>query len=167
MNTEFFEITWTKDLETGIAVLDEQHHRYFDLLSNYIAKAANLAKTTPDTRKILDLAETLNFLREYAKEHFSTEEAVMQEAGYAEYEQHRDEHLYFLKHVEELHYQMKTVGYSVQLAAEVEYYTAEWFVAHIRSVDTKLVQFLKEKSTEDSSLTLFLKKIYESILGQK
>ena len=71
-----------------------------------------------------------------------------------------------MKHVEDLYNQMKTDGYSLQLAVEVDYYTAEWFVAHIRSVDMKLVQFLKEKSIEDSSLTLFLKKIYDSILGQ-
>ncbi|MFC1720074.1 bacteriohemerythrin [Pseudomonadota bacterium] len=166
MNTEFIEITWTKDLETGIDVLDAQHHRYFDLLSKYIAKAAKVAKKTSDIRKVLDLAETLNFLREYAQEHFSTEEAVMKEAAYTDFEQHKEEHRYFLKHVDELYNEMKTAGYSVRLAAEVEYYTAEWFVAHIRSVDMKLVQFLREKSTEDNSLTLFLKKIYESILGQ-
>jgi len=166
MNTEFFEITWSKDLETGIDVLDAQHHRYFDLLGKYIGKAAIVAKSMSDTDKVWELAETLNFLNEYAKEHFATEEAVMQEAAYAAYEQHKAEHRYFLKHVGDLYDEMKTAGYSLRLAAEVEYYTAEWFVAHIRSVDMKLVQFLKEKSIEDGSLTLFLKKIYDSILRQ-
>ena len=166
MNTEFFEINWTKDLETGIDVLDAQHQKYFDLLSNYIAKAAKVSKSPTNTEKVSDLAETLDFLRDYAEEHFSTEEAVMKEAGYMDYEQHREEHLYFLKHVEELYNEMKTKGYSLKLAVEVDYYTAEWFVAHIRSIDMKLVQFLEQKSTEDKSLKLFLKKIYESILGQ-
>ena len=166
METEFVEINWTKDLETGIDVLDEQHHKYFDLLSDYIAKAAKVAKTSTNTEKVLDLAETLNFLRDYAKEHFSTEEAVMKEAVYMDYEQHKEEHLYFLKHVEELYNEMKTEGYSLRLALEVDYYTAEWFVAHIRTSDMKLVQFLRQKSPEDKNLTIFLKKIYESILGQ-
>jgi hemerythrin len=166
MNTEFFELNWTKDLETGIEVLDAQHKKYFDLLSNYLAKAAKVSKTSTNTEKVSDLAETLDFLRDYAEEHFSTEEAVMKEAAYMDYEQHREEHLYFLKHVEELYNEMKTKGYSLKLAVEVDYYTAEWFVAHIRSSDMKLVQFLKQKSTEDKSLKLFLKKIYESILGQ-
>jgi hemerythrin len=166
MHNEFVEINWTKDLETGIDVLDEQHHKYIDLLSNYFAKAAKVAKTSTNTEKVLDLAETLNFLRDYAKEHFSTEEAVMKEAVYMDYEQHKKEHLYFLKHVEELYNEMKTEGYSLQLALEVDYYTAEWFVAHIRSSDMKLVQFLDKKSEDDQGLTVFLKKIYESILGQ-
>ena len=166
MNTEFFELNWTKDLETGIEVLDAQHKKYFDLLSNYIAKATKVSKTSTNTEKVSDLAETLDFLRDYAEEHFSTEETVMKEAAYMDYEQHREEHQYFLKHVEELYNEMKTKGYSLKLAVEVDYYTAEWFVAHIRSSDMKLVQFLEQKSTEDKSLKLFLKKIYESILGQ-
>ena len=166
MDTEFFEINWTEDLETGIDVLDEQHRKYFDLLSNYFAKAAKVVKTSTSTEKVFELAETLNFLCDYAKEHFSTEEAVMKEVAYTDYEQHKEEHLYFLKHVEELYNKMKTKGYSLQLALEVDYYTAEWFVAHIRSSDMKLVQFLEQKSTEDGSLTIFLKKIYESIRGQ-
>jgi hemerythrin len=166
MDTKFFDITWTKDLETGIDVLDAQHHKYFDLLSNYFAKAAKVAKTSTTTEKVLDLAETLNFLRDYAKEHFSTEEAVMKEAAYMDYEPHKEEHLYFLKHVEDLYNEMKTNGYSLRLAVEVDYYIAEWFVAHIRSSDMKLVQFLDKKSEDDQGLTVFLKKIYESILGQ-
>jgi len=165
VNNEFVEIGWTKDLETGIDVLDAQHHRYFDLLSHYFSKAAEVAKSTTNTEYVLDLAETLNFLRDYAKEHFSTEEEVMKEAKYGELEQHLEEHRYFLKHVEDLHNEMKTNGYSLQLAVEVDYYIAEWFVAHIRSSDMKLVQFLEQKSKEDRKLTLFLKKIYESILG--
>jgi len=163
MNTEFFEIAWTKDLETGIEALDAQHHRYFNLLNQYIAKAAQVAKESSKTEKVQDLAETLNFLRDYAQEHFSTEEEVMKEAEYRDFEQHREEHLHFLKHVEELYQQMKNDGYSLQLAVEVDYYTAEWFVAHIRSSDMKLVKFLDEKSSEDKTLRVFLKNIYESI----
>jgi len=149
VDTEFFEITWTKDLETGIDLLDTQHRKYFDLMSNYLAKAAKVAKTSTNTEKIFDLAETLNFLHDYAREHFSTEEAVMKEAAYRDYEEHKGEHLHFLKHVEELSNRMTTKGYSLQLALEVDYYIAEWFVAHIRSSDMKLVQFLDKKPAED------------------
>ena len=52
MNTEFFEINWTKDLETGIDVLDAQHQKYFDLLNNYIVKAAKVSKTSTNTEKV-------------------------------------------------------------------------------------------------------------------
>lgn len=165
MTTEFFELNWTKDLETGIDVLDAQHHKYVDMVNHYFSKAAKVAEVSTNTEKVLDLAETLNFLRDYAKEHFSTEEAVMKEAEYMDYEPHKEEHLYFLKKVGDQYNKMKTNGYSPQLAAEVDYYAAEWFVSHIRSSDMKLVQFLEEKSTEDIGLNIYLKKIYESMDG--
>ncbi len=162
MGSEISEIGWTEDLETGIEVLDGQHHRYMDLLGNFLDKASHESTTSGD---ILDLAETFNFLRQYAKEHFSTEELVMQESGYPDFELHHKQHLYFLKHVEELYNDMRTQGYSPELAREVRYLTVEWFIEHIRLTDMKLVEFLNQRATEDKKLTPFLKKIYISLFG--
>jgi hemerythrin-like metal-binding protein len=154
---------WTPDLETGIGVMDEQHHQYFDLLSDYLAQAA-VATTTPGA--VLDLAETFSFLLRYAEEHFSTEEQVMEEVGYPDHELHREEHRYFLKHVEELYEHMRTKGFSPELSREVHYYTAEWFIEHIRLTDMKLVKFLNQKSERDKTVQNFLKKIYHSLFSK-
>jgi hemerythrin len=162
MGSEISEIGWTEDLETGIDVLDGQHHRYMDLLKSYLDKASEASTTTVE---ILDLAETFNFLRQYAKEHFSTEELVMQESGYPDFELHHKEHLYFLKHVEELYNEMRTKGFSPELSREVRYLTLEWFIEHIRMTDMKLVEFLNKKAAEDKKLKPFLKKIYTSLFG--
>ena len=145
MGSEISEIGWTQDLETGIDVLDGQHHRYMELLANFLDKASRTSSTTGE---ILDLAETFNFLRQYAREHFSTEELVMKESGYTDFKSHHQEHLYFLKHVEDLYSQMKTSGFSSSVGREVNYYIIEWFVEHIRFTDKKLAVFLKEKAAE-------------------
>ena len=116
MESEISQTAWSTDLETGIDVVDEQHHQYFNLLNDYLEKAA---EELTDRQQIIDLAEKFDFLRQYAKGHFSTEESIMKNAGYPDFEFHYGEHLSFLRHVEELYIQLITNGYNSQLAREV------------------------------------------------
>ena len=145
MTTEVGSVEWSIDLETGIETVDEQHRQYFNLLNHYLAKAT---ENTSDSEQAFDLLEKFKFLYEYAEEHFSSEEAIMKEAGYPGYESHRQAHLYFLEHLEELYARMKTQGFSMSLGREVNYYIIEWFVEHIRRTDKKLAAFLKAKPVE-------------------
>ena len=145
MTSEVGSMEWSIDLETGVAVVDEQHREYFNLLNHYLEKAT---EKTSGSAQGFDLLQKFKFLYEYAEEHFSTEEALMTEARYPDYESHRGEHLHFLKHVEELYSQMKTSGFSSSIGREVNYYIIEWFVEHIRFTDKKLAVFLKEKAAE-------------------
>jgi len=160
MVTEISKFDWDPDLETGIEVVDEQHRRYFVLLNNYLEKASG---TLSDSTRFFDLLEKFNFLHQYAKEHFSTEELIMQESGYPEFESHRDEHLYFERHVEELYGQLKAEGFSQELAREANYYIIEWFVEHIREADMDLVEFLHNKVSVDKKISGLLKKLYTSL----
>ena len=145
MTSEVARIEWSIDLETGIGVVDQQHRQYFNLLNGYLEKATEKFSSS---EQVFDLLEKFKFLYEYAEEHFSTEEAIMTKAGFPDYESHREEHLYFLKHVEDLYSQMKTGGFSPSLRSEVNYYIIEWFVEHIRLTDKKLAAFLKGKAAE-------------------
>ena len=160
MVTEISKFDWDPDLETGIEVVDEQHRRYFVLLNNYLEKASG---TLSDSTQFFDLLEKFNFLHQYAKEHFSTEELIMQETGFPEFEAHHNEHLYFERHVEELYEQLKTDGFSQELAREANYYMIKWFVEHIRDTDMDLAEFLHNKVSVDKKISGFLKKLYTSL----
>ena len=164
MSSQIDNVEWTTDLESGIDVLDAQHRRYFDLLNDFFQEAAE-SSSTPEA--ISDLAKRFDFLRQYAVEHFSTEQEIMERAEYPDAELHEKAHLYFLNHVGELYEQLKTRGYSPELAREVNFYTIEWFIKHIRMTDMELVKFLKEESTEDKKLPGFLRKIHESLFAKK
>jgi hemerythrin len=85
------------------------------------------------------------FLRQYAKEHFATEETIMREAEYPEYEAHIKEHLYFLRHVGKLCEELELNGFSPKLSREVNYYISEWFIEHILLLDMQLVGFLNAR----------------------
>ena len=160
MVTEISKFDWDPDLETGIEIVDEQHRKYFVLLNSYLEKTSG---PLSDSNQFFDLLEKFSFLHQYAKEHFSTEELIMQEAGYPEFESHRDEHLYFERHVEELYEQLKVEGFSQELAREANYYIIEWFVDHIREADMDLVEFLHNKISVDKKISGLLKKLYTSL----
>jgi hemerythrin len=153
-------VEWDTSLETGIEVVDEQHRRYFVLLNNYLEEASG---APVDDGDFFDLLEKFDFLRQYAKEHFSTEESLMQETGFPGYEAHRWEHRYFEHHVGELYDRLKAVGFSPGLAHDVNYYIIEWFVEHIRQVDMELVEFLHEKASKEGAVAHLLKKLYASL----
>lgn len=133
---------WTTELETGIELLDEQHHRYVDLLNDYLKKVSEHSGTDEKTNR---LTASFDSLRQYAKDHFVTEESIMKDEDYPDYLPHLEEHLYFLHHVDELYKKMKTQGFSPELSREVNFYTVEWFVEHILETDMKLVEFLNCK----------------------
>ena len=160
MSLQIDSAEWTTDLESGIDILDAQHRKYFDFLNDFLQRASRSSSMSGADP---DLAETFNFLRQYAVEHFSTEQEIMEKAGYPDFESHEQEHLYFLNHVGELYEQLKTKGYSPKLAREVNYYTIEWFIKHIRFTDMKLVTFLKEESDKDKKLPGFLRRLYKTL----
>ena len=141
--TEIEQTGWSQKIETGVEVLDDQHRRYFSLVNDYLAVAT---KTAPYDNKLAELVERLDFLRAYAVEHLATEQEIMKDAEYPDYQRHLAEHEYFLMHVEELYEQTCNEGQSDKLTREVHYYTLEWFIRHIQFTDMKMVAFLKQKS---------------------
>lgn len=136
-------VLWTEDLETGIDILDEQHHHYINLLNDFLAKASQHSNTDQQANQ---LKESFDFLRQYAAEHFSTEEVIMKNEAYPDYASHVEEHAYFLSHVDELYKELCTQGFSEKLSREVNYYTMEWFIDHILDSDMTLVTFLRVRN---------------------
>ena len=160
---EVNNIAWPVELETGIDILDDQHHHYFDLLNKFLEKASALS-SGPET--VPQVAEKLEFLLQYAKEHFSTEEVIMERMQYPERESHREEHLYFLKQVQRLQKNMEYGSFYSTLVRELNFYIVEWFMEHIRINDMKLVEFLTEKSAEDKGCLRFLDYMHTSLPQQ-
>jgi len=141
--TEIEETGWTQKIETGVDILGSQHRRYFDLVNNYLAIAKKVA---PNDDRNSVLIERLDFLRSYAKVHFATEQKIMKDVEYQYFQQHIEEHKYFLKHVGALYDQICDEGSNDKLTREVYYYTLEWFVGHIQFTDMKMVEVLKQNT---------------------
>lgn len=139
--TAIEETGWTKAIETGLPALDDQHRQYFAMVNGYMAASAKAAAQQNGHE---ELVERLKFLRRYAVEHFATEQKIMKDAGYPDYQEHFEQHMYFLKRVGALDNRLREEGHSEKLTREVHFYTLEWFISHIQSADMLVVEFLRE-----------------------
>ncbi|MBT4863320.1 MAG: bacteriohemerythrin, partial [Gammaproteobacteria bacterium] len=84
-------IEWTRDLDTGIQVIDNQHKRIVE----YINKLDD-AGVTSDKEQI---SGVLTELVDYTLSHFTFEESLMEEAGYPFVRGHKRVHQLFVKRV--------------------------------------------------------------------
>jgi len=127
-----FEIfPWSREFETGIALIDEQHRTLLGLLN---ALARNLAGHSDGP----PASEVLRELTAYATYHFDTEESLMRQylAGDSIESSHREAHRAFFTDI---------AGFKAQAAAypggrgieEIVAYLTRWLVQHIMDVDRR------------------------------
>jgi len=92
-------VFWDSSLETGVDVIDIQHRQLFEMINRLHEKNED-----PDADRVAFLA-TLDRMEQYARFHFSEEEALMQQAGYPALEEHRGKHEEFRQRIETLQQQ--------------------------------------------------------------
>lgn len=80
-------LTWDESLSIGVAEIDAQHKRLFEL-------GDAVARTVERGFDREVVGAELRTLCDYAVEHFSTEEALMDMDAYPEYDQHLSEHMH-------------------------------------------------------------------------
>lgn len=114
-------LVWQAELDTGIEIIDQQHHRIVDLI-NQLAEA-----TTRD-----DQAAVLEELVDYTLSHFAFEEELMEESGYTFGPAHKRVHEMFVRRVSE--YRMRFEA-GEDIAAELKGMLARWLFNHIRGDD--------------------------------
>jgi hemerythrin len=130
-------LVWTKDLETGIEVIDGQHERIVD----YINKLHD-ARLDNDTNAIGDIiAATVD----YTMSHFSFEEALIEDAGYEFVRPHKKVHELFIRRVTEFQDRYKN---GEDISAELHNLLARWLFNHIRNDDAAYVKAVKSNMLE-------------------
>ena len=121
------KIIWDQSFETGIAEIDTQHQRLVEIINSL---ADGIGHASMD-----DLHNILAQLKEYANYHFRAEETIMEAAGYAELEGHRDEHLAFVDQI--LLFDLDVILASEGLAWDMFHFLRGWLTNHILVVDKK------------------------------
>lgn len=127
---------WNKDLETGNAMIDQQHKQLIQCI-NDLLDACSQGKGRD---KII---ETMEFLQSYTKKHFADEEALQRRSGYPDFTNHKRYHETFKKTVNDIMAEMKVSGPTVALVAKVNTSIASWFVNHIKTQDTKVAKHVQ------------------------
>jgi hemerythrin len=129
-------IQWTEDLAVGVSIIDRQHQELFNRI-NQLFSACSKGKGKEEIR------ETLKFLNDYVIFHFGEEEKIMTEHNYPDYPNHKAQHEFFTKSLEEIKEQFEAKGPTVDLVIRTNRFLTDWLINHIRKIDKVLGSFLK------------------------
>jgi len=134
-------IKWSKDYETGIEEIDEQHH----ILVNTLNEANKLLTTNYSLENLQNITKDL---LSYALYHFEEEEGLMKEYHYEkeapqDFENHMKQHRDFSHKVVELRDSLKA-GNLIE-KDELISFLLNWLLNHIDKTDKKFGNFLQAK----------------------
>lgn len=132
-------VEWTTDLATGVDEIDGQHKEIFSRI-NKLLEASRQGKGRQA------VAGTIDFLEDYVKTHFKAEEQLQKSVAYPEYNAHKAMHTKFLMDVADLKKAFEEKGPTLSMAIEVNQVVVEWLINHIKKVDKKLAEYIRENS---------------------
>ena len=126
-----------EELEIGIQELDDQHRTFYARINQL-----------RDAMKAYDLphvTETAEYLAQYAKEHFATEERLMIEAGYPGFAEHLARHEEFKREFRAWRTRLESGGPTAGVVVELSAWLTAWLREHIRKVDIAMARFLRAR----------------------
>jgi len=128
---------WTKELELGLPLIDGQHRKLVGHLQD-LERAVDLG------RPMSEVAQCIEFLREYTEEHFHTEERFLAEKRYPELDRHRTQHEAFKANVAKAAQAVQTRLAAEQSVALIRSMVVHWYIDHIRGTDMGYVTYLRD-----------------------
>jgi len=90
---------------------------------------------------------------EHVKEHFASEERLMQEYSFPSYEMHKLAHDMFLMDLQYATKQWKEFG-DIKKIINFIFKTPEWIVMHVNSVDAPTADYLARKMVNNNSKSI-------------
>jgi hemerythrin-like metal-binding protein len=127
-------ITWVPSLEIGIGIIDSQHRSLVDLINQ-------LDKAQEEGRGNEVVGETLEGLINYTHTHFRTEEELLKQHSYEDFDLHCREHRIFTDQIEI--YRDRCNAGSLRISSNVMAYMRSWLLTHIGSSDRAYTGTLK------------------------
>ena len=125
-------LEWETSLETGMALIDEQHRTLIDQI-----------KILADRSRPDRIPETLRFLENYVVEHFGTEERLHKETHYPEGEAHLDVHNAFIKTFLNFKKEYEASGEEHRLLMHLKLgkLLSAWLREHIAGMDRRFARY--------------------------
>ena len=127
---------FTKDLETGNALIDSEHRQLIQAINDLLDACARGQGRT-------QIEKTGKFLQDYTAKHFSDEERLQMQYKYPEYAAHRQYHEEFKRVVADLMKELGEQGPTVLLVGKINSALAGWLINHIKREDKKLAAYIK------------------------
>lgn len=129
--------TLTKDLETGNAIIDQEHRELFQAVERLMDACGK-----GQGRSFMEPA--IRFLLDYVDKHFAHEERIQQESRYPNLTAHKSFHTAYKKTLRDIVAQIPPSGPTVTDLGKLNSHIAA-LVSHIRTEDKRLSGYLKQK----------------------
>lgn len=130
------QIEWKEELATGNSTIDEQHRELIGRISDLVV-ACSHGKGRDEVSRLLQ------FMGDYVRSHFDTEEALQIKHSYPEFAAHKAEHSNFVLQLRELERQFNTAGATLPLVIQTNQSMVGWLITHINGTDRRLADFLR------------------------
>jgi len=130
-------LEWSPALAVGIAEIDAQHRELFRRAGRLIE---GIRQGDPD-----EVDELVDYLHQYAVNHFGAEEAAMREARYSGYARHKAQHDRFIEDLLTLAAEHEERG-AASVAPKLDQWLTGWLREHVSKTDTELARFLAKRS---------------------
>ena len=129
-------IKWNDQLSVKNAKIDSQHQTLINMINDL--HDSMMAGKSKDV-----MQKTIQGLVRYAKEHFSTEEQMFLQYGYADAADHEKEHRKFIETIDGFSNDFSSG--KIGLSIEVMNFLSDWLKNHIMGCDRKYVPFFAGK----------------------
>ncbi|HEX2938291.1 MAG TPA: bacteriohemerythrin [Ruminiclostridium sp.] len=130
---------WTDDLSVGVELIDSEHKS----LINAINELFDACGKGLGRKKI---SETLEFMQNYIRTHFSDEEKLQKKCGYPDYSNHCRYHASFIEKVGNYSKRLEEEGANIALVADFNSFVTDWLINHISREDKKIGLYIKQNS---------------------
>ncbi|MBE3575472.1 MAG: hemerythrin family protein [Firmicutes bacterium] len=130
---------WTRDLATGVELIDSQHKELIDRINRlFAACSAGRGKE--------EVGKTLSFLGDYVVFHFRAEEREMAASQYPELPSHKARHDRFVQDFLALKGRFEAEGPTPELVVRANQLLVNWLIQHIRNVDKRMAAYLQRRT---------------------
>jgi hemerythrin-like metal-binding protein len=137
------ELRWDPSLETGHALVDEQHRSLFQAIND-------LKDAILSGKGMLEEKRTLAFLIDYTASHFRAEEDLMAQYGFPGLAVHRRLHQELLTRCRDLQAQQEARSFALQL--DLFQFLSAWVTQHVAGPDREIVRYLQQKQADTLTL---------------
>ncbi len=134
---------WTKDLETGIDVVDEDHRVIISMLNRFCtALSMDDKDVSPDI-----VRQIANDILSFSKDHFDREEAVMEFCGAPELEVHKEMHRRCLGQLSNNVGRLDGADFRAGAESLMKFLSG-WLIEHIAEMDMELRNSARDREDE-------------------
>ncbi len=129
----------TKDIVTGNASIDKEHVELFAKINDFM-EACSRGKGRDE------VLQTVEFLQNYTKTHFSNEEMLQRLNNYPDYLKHKQFHDQYMRNMVDIVNEVQSSGATIAVLGKINMQIGSALINHIKIEDVKLAKFLKDKN---------------------